>query len=147
MLRLDPSLYATAETVIPVFWLGLLYQVNAYDLAGDHKPKSAKQKSHKQKTEERPTNPFALASIMIVTVAAVFGEIHVFGALFDTRLAVSARWSVANALYLTGAPLFLLPAWRMAAREAEGSVLSVIVFVIFMTALLYGDVYVIGHVG
>jgi hypothetical protein len=29
-LHLDPSLYGTAATVIPVFWLGLLYQVNAY---------------------------------------------------------------------------------------------------------------------
>ena len=52
--RLDPSLYATAATVIPVFWLGLLYQVRAYDL------------------EKRPT-ALVLMSIILVTATAATG--------------------------------------------------------------------------
>jgi hypothetical protein len=128
--HLDPGLYGAAATVIPVFWLGLLYQVNAYDLT----------------TRKKQTNSFALLSIVVVTLSAVFGEIHALGALFDTRLAASARQPVAQGLYVPGALLFALPAWRMAAREAESTASTVVIALIFMGALGYGSYYVSTHV-
>ncbi len=128
--HLDPSLYAVAATVIPVFWLGLLYQVNAYDLT----------------TSDKQTNSFALGSIVVVTLAAVFGEVHALGALFDTRLVASARQSVAQGLYVPGAFMFSLPAWRMAAREVNGVAGQLVVAAIFLGALTYGSYYVSTHV-
>jgi uncharacterized membrane protein len=127
--HLDPTLYATAATVIPVFWLGLVYQSNAYDLLGKKKPK----------------NVFAPGSLLVVTLAALFGEIHAFGALFDTRLASSARSAVAWGLYLPGAFLFALPAWQMFVRELKDTVWSIVVSVLIMGGLAYGAVYVQMH--
>jgi uncharacterized membrane protein len=127
--HLDPSLYATAATVIPVFWLGLVYQANAYDLTGNGKGR----------------NVFAPVSIVVITLAAIFGEIHAFGALFDTRLANSARGPVAWGLYLPGAFLFALPAWRMLTRETEGSAWSVVVWFVIFGGIAYGAYYVQMH--
>lgn len=127
--HLDPTLYATAATVIPVFWLGLVYQANAYDLLGKEKRK----------------NVFAPGSLLVVTLFALSGEIHAFGALFDTRLASSARSSVALGLYLPGAFLFALPAWQMLGRELNDTVWSLVVSALIMAGLVYGVIYVQMH--
>jgi hypothetical protein len=127
--HIDPALYATAATVIPVFWLGLVYQANAYDLLGKRKH----------------TNVFAPASLVVVTLAAFFGEIHAFGALFDTRLASSARGPVAWGLYLPGAFLFALPAWQMLVHEAKDTIWSLVVSILIVGALGYGAIYVQMH--
>jgi hypothetical protein len=74
------------------------------------------------------------------------GELHAFGALFDTRLAGSARWAVGWGLYLPGAFLFALPAWRIGVRETAGTVWSIVISVGIIGGIGYGAIYVQMHV-
>jgi len=105
-VHLDPSLYGVAATVIPVFWLSIVYQARGFDM------------------KIYPGPPARLFyGTVVITAITLWGEMQAFASLFDThhaRMAI-AQSSVAYALWITAWIAMILPLLPLAAFAAEKS--------------------------